>query len=132
MPRLDGVRVLVVDDELDARELLAMVLGRCGASVTCAASVAEGLEAFDRMRPHVVVSDIGMPGEDGYALIRRLRERGPEEGGRVPAVALTAYARAEDRRRAIVAGFTTHLPKPVEPAELAVVVGNLAVPGGRR
>lgn len=88
--------------------------------------------AFSRVRPDVVVSDIGMPGEDGYALIRKVRERAPEEGGGVPAVALTACARAEDRRRALVAAFSTHLPRPVEPAELAVVVGNLAVPGGRR
>ena len=125
-PNLAGVQVLVVDDEPDARTLVASVLEQCGASVHAVASVAEALEAFERARPDVLVSDIGMPGEDGYALIRKIRARRAEDGGRVPAAALTAYARTEDRMRALSAGFQLHVPKPVEPAELATVVATLA------
>jgi signal transduction histidine kinase/ActR/RegA family two-component response regulator len=125
-PNLDGVRVLVVDDEPDTRNLLARVLQQCGAIVGTAASAAEALAAFEAGPPDVLVTDIGMPGEDGYALIRKIRARAPEHGGRVPAAALTAYARVEDRMRVLSAGFQLHVPKPVEPAELATVVATLA------
>jgi signal transduction histidine kinase len=127
-----GLRVLVVDDEPDAREMLALVLGGCGAEVTAVASAREALEALPRLRPDVLISDLAMPGEDGYALIRRVRALPAEEGGRVPAAALTAYALAEDRARALSAGFQIHVPKPVDPAELAAVVENLAAWGARR
>ncbi len=90
------------------------------------ASAAEALEAVKRLQLDVIVSDIGMPGENGYALIRKLRELEEEQGGRIPAVALTAYARAEDRTQALLAGFQLHVPKPVNQAELAAVVANLA------
>jgi CheY-like chemotaxis protein len=118
--------VLVVDDEADARELIAAVLGQSGAEVATAASAAEALDSLTRVRPHVLVSDISMPGDDGYALLRRVRELSLERHGRVPAVALTAYARAEDRERALAVGFASHVPKPVEPAELVDVVARLA------
>jgi signal transduction histidine kinase/ActR/RegA family two-component response regulator len=124
--RLAGVRVLVVDDEADARELIAAVLGQSGAEVATAASAAEALDSLTRLQPHVLVSDISMPGDDGYALLRRVRELSLERHGRVPAVALTAYARAEDRERALAVGFASHVPKPVEPAELVDVVARLA------
>jgi signal transduction histidine kinase len=127
-----GLRVLVVDDEPNTREMLALVLSGCGAEVTTVASAREALEALPRVRPDVLISDLAMPGEDGYALIRRVRALPAEEGGRVPAVALTAYALAEDRARALSAGFQLHLPKPVDPAELAAVVENLAAWGARR
>ena len=124
-PDLDGIRVLVVDDELDARELLSAALSACGADVVSASSAAEALEVLSRRPPHVLVSDIEMPGEDGYTLLRRLRQLPHDRGGLTPAVALTAYAGAEDRMRALLAGFQVHLPKPVQPAELAAVVASL-------
>jgi PAS domain S-box-containing protein len=126
---IEGVRVLVVDDEPDARGLIKRVLEECKAVVTTAASAQEALERLRDDRPDVLVSDIGMPGEDGYALIAQVRERAPEQGGDIPAVALTAYARAEDRMKAMLAGFQHHLVKPVEPAELITLVAILA---GRR
>jgi len=129
--RLDGLRVLVVDDEPDARGLLEMMLGRCGAVVVAAASAGEALEALARSKFDIIVSDIGMPGEDGYGLIRRVRALAPEAGGATPAVALTAYARTEDRLRAMRAGFDMHVSKPVEQAELVVVMANLVRRGGR-
>jgi signal transduction histidine kinase/ActR/RegA family two-component response regulator len=122
---LAGVRALVVEDEADARELLRTVLEASGAVVTAAGSVAEALEALERDRPEVLVSDIAMPGDDGYALIRKVRALPPERGGRLPAVAVTAHARAQERTRALVAGFQLHVPKPVEPAELVAVVASL-------
>jgi len=123
LPSLKGIRVLVVDDELDSREFTAMVLEECGAVVVAAASVSEALAAFAESSLDVLVSDIGMPEEDGYSLIARIR--GMKQGG-IPAVALTAYARVEDKSKAISAGFEMHLSKPVEPAELATVVASLA------
>lgn len=126
LPTLDGLRVLVVDDEPDARQLLKTILGQYGAQVITAASVVEALMTIPQCRPDILVSDIGMPQEDGYALIRQLRALSPEAGGQIPAVALTAYARAEDRTQALLAGFQLHIPKPVNPTELAVVVANLA------
>ncbi len=120
---LRDVRILVVEDEKDTRDLLVTALEQCGAEVTAADSVPEALAAFDRARPDVLVSDIGFPGEDGYSLIRKVRAR---NGGGVPAAAVTAYAGAEDRRRALEAGFQTHLAKPVDPSELIAAVAHLA------
>jgi signal transduction histidine kinase len=126
---LTGVRVAVVEDEADTRELLVMALQQCGAEVTAFSSAPEALAAFDDAAPDVLLSDIGMPGQDGYELIQSLRARGPGRRGDVPAAALTAYARAEDRLRALEAGFQTHLAKPVDPSELIATVARLA---GRR
>ena len=123
---LANVRVLVVDDEPDARDLLRQLLEECDAEVATASSAAEAIERLQNHRPDVLVSDIGMPGEDGYALIRRIRTRGPDGQVDVPALALTAYARSEDRVKALEAGFQMHLSKPVEPAELIAVVASLA------
>jgi len=123
---LQGLRVLVVDDEPDARELVAFLLEQCGSVVSQASSVREGLAAVDRDSPQVVICDIGMPHEDGYEFVRQLRERPPAQGGHVPCAALTAFASVEDRRRALRAGFHMHLAKPVEPGELIAVVANLA------
>jgi signal transduction histidine kinase len=125
-PPLAGVRVLLVEDEDDARDLVTAVLAQSGAEVVAAASAAEALDALTRTRPHVLVSDISMPDEDGYALLERVRALGLDRGDRLPAVALTAYARAEDRARARAVGFEVHVPKPVEPAELVEVVARLA------
>jgi PAS domain S-box-containing protein len=123
--RLDALRVLVVDDEPDTRELLKAGLGQCGAEVMAVGSVVEALEAFEMGAPDVLISDIGMPGEDGYELIRKVRALPAENGGRVPAIALTAYARTEDRMQALRAGYQMHVPKPVELAELVAVVASL-------
>ncbi|OJH36390.1 hybrid sensor histidine kinase/response regulator [Cystobacter ferrugineus] len=125
-PELTGLRVLVVDDEQDTRELLRTLLEECHAEVSTAASVAEGLVRLKEERPDVLISDIGMPGEDGFTLISRVRALPPKEGGRTPAVALTAYARVEDRTRVLLAGFHSHVPKPVEPVELLVVLASLS------
>jgi CheY-like chemotaxis protein len=103
-----------------------MVLEDCGARVCVAASAQEGLEIVKRELPDMILSDIGMPGEDGYELMRKVRALPPEQGGRTPAAALTAFARTEDRMRALRAGFQTHIVKPVDPAELAAVVASLA------
>jgi len=130
-PSLDGVRVLVIDDEPDARELLSMLLTAAGAEIQTAGSTRDAIEAVRSFRPHVVVSDIGMPDEDGYSLARRLRALPPEHGGSVPSVALTAYTRSEDRTKALAAGFTTHIGKPVDPESLIAAVANLAVLGRR-
>ena len=123
---LSGVRVLVVDDEPDALALIKRVLEMNSATVITASTAAEGFEALRNGRPHVLLSDIGMPGEDGYSLLKRVRDLPPSEGGSTPAAALTAFARSEDRRRALMAGFQLHVPKPVEPPELLAVVANLA------
>ena len=126
LPSLEGVRVLVVDDEADARDLLGVILRRRGAAVDLAASVPEALEALARTRPDVLVSDISMPDADGYALIREIRGREAHGDGPTPAIALTAYARDRDRERAIASGFQLHLAKPVEPDELILAVAELA------
>jgi signal transduction histidine kinase/ActR/RegA family two-component response regulator len=123
--RLSGVRILVVDDEPDIRDVLERLLGERGAEVRSAESAAQGLDVLSGWVPDVLVSDIGMPGEDGYSFIRRIRALPPERGGRVPAVALTAYVKADDRRRALEAGFQTHVGKPVDPEELALVIAGL-------
>ena len=124
--QISGVKVLVVDDEPDARSLVKRLLEDCQGQVVTAANASEALELVRTQRPDVLVCDIGMPGEDGYALIRRVRALGPDNGGNVPAAALTAYARAEDRVKAVLAGFQMHLAKPVEPAELIATVASLA------
>jgi PAS domain S-box-containing protein len=123
---LTGRRILVVDDEADARDLLAEILGRAGAEVVVVASADEALETLRRWRPDVLVSDIGMPGDDGYVLIRKVRALGSQEGGQVRALALTAYARSEDRVLALEAGFHTHIAKPVDPLELTALIAGLA------
>lgn len=125
-PALQGVRVLIVDDEADTRELLRAVLEHCRADVITVRTTAEALEAIVRFRPDVLVSDLGMPGEDGYALIEKVRALPIERGGQTPAAALTAYVRAEDRVKVLRSGYQLHVPKPVEPAELVTVVAHLA------
>jgi len=125
-PSLKGLRILLVDDEADTRDLITIILEQCEAKVTAIASVREALVVIQQMQPDVLISDIGMPGEDGYTLIRKVRALQPEQGGRIPAVALTAYARMEDRTRALAAGFQMHVPKPVKPIELTTVVASLA------
>ena len=124
--RLDGIRVLVVDDEPSASEALVVLFDSCGAATKSAASSAEALSVFDTWLPDVMVSDIAMPGEDGYALMKKLRLRRPERGGLVPAVALTAYAKIEDRVSILSAGFQMYLSKPSSPNELVAVVASLA------
>ncbi|HYG79826.1 MAG TPA: PAS domain S-box protein [Pyrinomonadaceae bacterium] len=128
---LECLRVLLVEDEQDTLELVKAILERCGAEVTAVASADEALASFERARPDVLVSDIGMPGGNGYELIKRIRALGPERGGRVPAVALTAYAGPKDRRRALLAGFQVHLAKPIEPDELLAVVSGLGWRSGK-
>ncbi len=123
---LVGLRVLVVDDQPDARELLVALVADCGGTAHEASSASEAMRILVAERPDVIVSDIGMPGEDGHSFIRRVRSLPAEQGGRTPAAALTAYARAEDRRQAMKAGFEMHIPKPVEPAELVTVLATLA------
>ncbi|HEV7517433.1 MAG TPA: PAS domain-containing protein [Thermoanaerobaculia bacterium] len=125
-PGLAGIKVLVVEDDPDTRELILRVLADHAAEVTAVASAREGLAALESQRPDVLLSDIEMPGEDGYSLIAKVRALPRERGGATPAAALTAFARGEDRRRALQAGFQLHVAKPVEPAELATVVANLA------
>jgi PAS domain S-box-containing protein len=132
---LEGVWALVVDDELDARELVTTLLRQYGAKVTAVSSASEALTVLEKSegnsQPDVLVSDISMPDVDGYELIRQLRELPAEQGGRIPAIALTAYGRSIDRIRALSAGFQMHMPKPVEPAELATVVASLTGRAGR-
>jgi signal transduction histidine kinase/CheY-like chemotaxis protein len=130
---LEGVRVLVVDDEPETLLLLSTVLTQCRASVKTAPSAEEGFKEVQAWRPNVIVSDIGMPGEDGYAFMKRVKTWAREAGTWIPAVALTAYARAEDRMKALASGYQIHVPKPVEPAELIAVLVSLverpATPG---
>lgn len=125
-PALKGLHVLVVDDEEDARRLVRTVLEKCEARVTTVATAAAALDALQADQPDILISDLGMPEEDGYSLISKVRALPPEQGGATPAAALTAYARVEDRMRVLRSGFQIHLPKPVEPAELVAVVANLA------
>jgi two-component system CheB/CheR fusion protein len=126
LPALDGVRVLVVDDEADTRELFRTILTQCGAEVTVAANARVALETLVQTPFHVLVSDIRMPEEDGYALLRKVRALDAERGGQIPALALTAYTRIEDREAALSAGYQQHAGKPIEPAELAAAVATLA------
>lgn len=125
-PMLSGLRVLVLEDEPDARELVERVLEERGATTLAFASALDALNACASEAPDVIVSDIGLPGVDGYEFIRRLRTSEGQRGRTTPAAALTAFARSEDRRRALLAGFQTHLAKPIDPIELVVVVAALA------
>jgi len=122
---LNGLRVLVVDDQEDARELIKEVLERCKADVTCVGDAAEAVEALNGAAWDVLLSDLGMPGEDGYSLIEKVRMRDPRQGREIRAVAVTAYARLEDRNHALHSGFDAHVAKPINPAELVEVVANL-------
>jgi len=126
LPSLQGLKVLVVDDEADTRELIGEVLKECGSEVIITCSVQEALAALEQHKPDILISDLGMPDEDGYALIEKIRALPSERGGDIPAAALTAYARAEDRMRVLRSGFQFHLPKPVDSAELVTVVASLA------
>ncbi len=125
LPDLSGVRVMVVDDDGDARDLMAATLGYYGADVTAADSASEALALLPEVKPDVVLSDIGMTGEDGYSFIRRIRALPAERGGLVPAVAVTAYAAAKDRARSLSSGFQLHISKPFDPIDLARVVQRL-------
>jgi CheY-like chemotaxis protein len=126
-PELSGLRVLVVDDEADTCQLLQVILEGCGAQVKTASSAAAALEAVAEEVFDVLISDIGMPDEDGYSLIAKVRALGKERGGKVPAAAaLTAYVGEEDRIRVLQSGFQIHVPKPISPNELVAVVANLA------
>jgi signal transduction histidine kinase/ActR/RegA family two-component response regulator len=125
LPDLRGLRVLVVDDDQDTREVLCQVLAAHHAEVRIAATVREAVAELEAVRPHVLVSDIAMPGEDGYDFIHYVRRRGPENGGAVPALALTAHARKEDQARALAAGFQQHAAKPIDPDELIRAVAGL-------
>ena len=123
---LRGLRILVVEDDADTRELLCNILTGCGAVVDAAPCAAEALESMRLTPPDILLSDIGMPGEDGYSFIRRVRALPEEHGGRVPAIALTAFARTEDRTATLRAGFRAHVPKPIDISELLAVIASLA------
>jgi CheY-like chemotaxis protein len=129
---LEGVRLLVVEDDADSREMLITAFEQCGAQVSVAASASEAVEVLQRATPDAVVCDIGLPGEDGYAFIRKVRAVEAQGGSRIPALALTAYAGPEDRQKALAAGFDTHVPKPAAPAELVAKVALLVGPRGGR
>jgi CheY-like chemotaxis protein len=127
-PELVGLRVLVVDDQPDILELIHEILASCGVVVRTCATARDALEELQAWQPELLVSDIAMPGEDGYWLIRHLRALAPEEGGAIPAVALTAYVRMEDRLQVLAAGFQHYVPKPVDQAELLDVIARLVHP----
>jgi CheY-like chemotaxis protein len=122
---LYGLKILVVDDDVDTRELIEWVLKRVGAEVTSVGSAREALEVLEREKPHVLVSDIAMPEEDGYGLLKKIRALPPERGGRIPAIALTAHSLVQDRLQSLRAGFQSHVPKPVVPEELVEVVASI-------
>jgi CheY-like chemotaxis protein len=124
--RLDGVRVLVVDDDAESLTLVEAMLARAGAAVRTSRSAHEAMEHLRAWSPSVLVSDIGMPEEDGYSLIRRIRALAPGEGGGTPAIAMTGYGRPQDRQQAIAAGFNVYVPKPVDPVELTGLIASLA------
>jgi PAS domain S-box-containing protein len=130
--RQEGLSVLLVDDEEDAREALRLILQQNGMLVTTAASAREAYDLAERLQPDILLSDIAMPGEDGLSLIRRVRMLSFDRGGQVPAIALSAYAGAEDRRRALLAGFQRHISKPVDPAHLLATIGTMVRDGARR
>jgi signal transduction histidine kinase/CheY-like chemotaxis protein len=127
MPSVDlsGLRILVVEDDADARELVTHLLRESGAQVDVATSAAEALQAVQRARPDLLLSDIGMPDRDGYELIADIRRLDARQGGTIPAIALTAFARSEDRTRAMLAGYQVHVVKPIEPGELLATVASL-------
>src|SRR5262249_14672832 len=127
-PELGGLRVLAVDDDTDARDLIRTILTQCGAIVETANSIDQALAVFERpeeWQPELLISDIEMPEADGYQLIRKLREIESQRERRIPAIALTAYARTTDRLRSLSAGFQMHVTKPVDPAELLTIVASL-------
>jgi signal transduction histidine kinase/CheY-like chemotaxis protein len=124
--RLRGLAILVVDDEPDSREMMVALLEECGASATEASSAAEALVLLAKTRPHLMLSDLGMPGEDGYSLIRAVRSLPSTEGGLTPAVALSGYASVEHRKRALAVGFQMHLSKPINMADLLATISNLS------
>jgi CheY-like chemotaxis protein len=126
------LRVMIVDDEPETLGMLSVALEQCNAVVKAAGSAVEALELMERWLPDIMISDIGMPGEDGYELIAKVRALDPERGGKLPAIALTAYARDDDRRHVLAAGFNTHVAKPVDPAELIIVIANLAKIAGKK
>jgi CheY-like chemotaxis protein len=115
-----------VDDDADARQVVSMALSQCGARTVAASSTREALQVLTEFKPDVLVSDIGMPNVDGYELLRRVRALGSAGGGTLPAIALTAFARSEDRTRALRAGFLVHVSKPVEPSELVASVASVS------
>jgi CheY-like chemotaxis protein len=123
---LSGLKVLVVDDEADSLELIKTFLEHCGAHVMTANSVDDALSHFNGTAPDVLISDIGMPKTDGYEFIKKVRQFPSEKGGEIPAVALTAYARSEDKTRALRSGFQTHLSKPIEMDELIRAIATVA------
>lgn len=123
---LGGLHVLVVDDEPDTLSMITTILEERKVKVTTALSAGEAIKAIERSMPDILVSDIGMPDADGYELIRMIRRLESKQGGNIPAVALTAYAREEDRMRSLSAGYQIHLAKPVEPSELIAVIADLA------
>jgi CheY-like chemotaxis protein len=125
-PRLDGLHVLVVDDEIDAREMVSAMLGEFGAEVATAQSSRAALEALSRARFDVLISDLQMPEEHGYDLIRKVRTREERGDERIPAIALSAHGRPEDRMRSLMSGYQAHMTKPVEPSELVALVASLA------
>jgi CheY-like chemotaxis protein len=129
--QLQGVKVLIVDDEPDSRDLLKTIFSRCGSEVRCSESAAHAMQEFEEWNPELLVSDIGMPNEDGYSLIRRVREL-KSDRAQIPAVALTAYATDEDRSQALAAGFQIHVAKPIEPESFVTsvieVLGRRSVP----
>ncbi len=129
---LTGLKVLVVDDQSDARNLIKRVLEDCAAEVITAGTVDEALELIEAERPDVLVSDIGMPDAGGFELLKRVRALGADRGGRIPAIALTAFARSEDRTRALRAGFLVHVSKPVDPSELVATVASVTGRVGRQ
>jgi len=122
---LEGLHVLVVDGEADARDFVAALLEQRGAQVTTASSARAAVEAITQSAPDALVSDIGIPGEDGYALVREVRRLGVERGVWFPAIALTAYAHAQDRSRALSAGYQVHLSKPIDPDTLVATIARL-------
>ncbi len=125
IPSLAGLRILVVDDEPDAREIVAAILGEAGAEIATASGSGQAMNLVEQWKPDLLISDIGMPGESGYDLIRKVRALPADRGGAIPAIALTAYAHMQDRLKILSAGFQMHVPKPIEPIELATVVASL-------
>jgi CheY-like chemotaxis protein len=125
-PALNKLRVLVVDDNADTLELVSFILEEYGTEVITAASAIEAIAAIAQSQPNILISDIAMPGIDGYSLIRKVRTLSSERGGQIPAIALTAYASEEERIRLLDSGFQMHIAKPVDPTELVAVVANLA------
>lgn len=123
---LEGLRVLVVDDDLDSLELTSVILEQYGVQVAIATSAREAMEINPKFQPELLICDIAMPVMDGYSLIRTIRTLPPEQGGLMPAIAMTAYAGEKERNQALNAGFQMHVPKPVDPNKLVAVVASLA------